>query len=104
MFSRCSSGIGEALAREFQARGEFLTRQIQVDIQQAQCLHTIVSSLSLDYRVIATARRPESISHLRETGMTILSLDVTEPESVKAVEAEVERITDGKLDVLVNNA
>ncbi|PON30072.1 NADPH-dependent 1-acyldihydroxyacetone phosphate reductase [Trichoderma gamsii] len=36
--------------------------------------------------------------------MTTLSLDVTQPESVKAAGLEVERITDGKLDVLVNNA
>ncbi|KAL7902886.1 hypothetical protein HDV63DRAFT_412043 [Trichoderma sp. SZMC 28014] len=77
LITGCSSGIGEALAREFQGR---------------------------DYHVIATARRLESISHLRELGMTTLSLDVTQPESVKAAEIEVKRITDGKLDVLVNNA
>lgn len=59
---------------------------------------------SLDYHVIATARRLESISHLRKLGMTTLSLDVTQPESVRAIEIEVKRITDGKLDVLVNNA
>jgi 1-acylglycerone phosphate reductase len=36
--------------------------------------------------------------------MTILSLDVTQPESVKAAGIEVERLTEGMLDVLVNNA
>jgi 1-acylglycerone phosphate reductase len=58
----------------------------------------------LGYHVIATARRLESISHLREIGMTTLSLDVTKSESIKAAEMEVETMTDGKLDILVNNA
>ncbi|KAL6909311.1 hypothetical protein GGI43DRAFT_429884 [Trichoderma evansii] len=77
LITGCSSGIGEALAKEFQARG---------------------------YHVIATARKLESICHLVEIGMTTLALDVTKPESVKATKVEVERITGGKLDVLVNNA
>ncbi|UKZ82827.1 putative secondary metabolism biosynthetic enzyme [Trichoderma virens FT-333] len=77
LITGCSSGIGEALAREFQARG---------------------------YHVIATARKIEKISHLQKAGMTTLSLDVTKPESVMAAKVEVERISDGKLDVLVNNA
>lgn len=71
-------------------------------IFERQNAHILLSSL--DYHVIATARRLESISHLRELGMTTLSLDVTQPESVKAAEIEVKRVTDGKLDVLVNNA
>lgn len=71
---------------------------------EGKMLIQIVPSFSLDYHVIATARRPESIAHLQETGMTTLSLDVTQPESVKAAAIEVKRITDGKLDVLVNNA
>ncbi|KAL7928262.1 hypothetical protein V8C35DRAFT_318572 [Trichoderma chlorosporum] len=73
----CSSGIGEALASEFQVRG---------------------------YLVIATARKVERISHLQESGMTTLALDVTKPESIAETKVEVERITRGKLDVLVNNA
>ncbi|KAL7917169.1 hypothetical protein ACQKWADRAFT_326265 [Trichoderma austrokoningii] len=77
LITGCSSGIGEALAREFQTRGYF---------------------------VIATARRLETITHLRDTGMTTLSLDVTKSESIESAETEVKRITDGKLDVLVNNA
>lgn len=36
--------------------------------------------------------------------MTTLSLDVTKPESVTAIKTEVEKLSDGKLDVLVNNA
>ncbi|KAJ4856825.1 short chain dehydrogenase domain-containing protein [Trichoderma breve] len=77
LITGCSSGIGEALAREFQAQG---------------------------YHVIATARKIEAISHLQKAGMTTLSLDVTKPESVTAIKTEVEKLNDGKLDVLVNNA
>ncbi|KAL9485413.1 hypothetical protein ACSS6W_004202 [Trichoderma asperelloides] len=64
----------------------------------------LITGYDIGYEVIATARKLESISHLRDTGMTTLSLDVTKPDSVKATEVEVKRITNGKLDVLVNNA
>ena len=54
--------------------------------------------------VIATARRLEAIDDLRALGMTTLRLDVTDKEAIRNVRDEVEELTGGRLDVLVNNA
>lgn len=64
----------------------------------------LFSSDSLGFHVIATARRPDSISHLAKEGMTTITLDVTNQESIVACETEVRKVTNGHLDVLVNNA
>lgn len=37
-------------------------------------------------------------------GMSAVQLDVTDAESIAACKAEVAKITDGQLDILVNNA
>ncbi|KAK5996602.1 Short-chain dehydrogenase virD [Cladobotryum mycophilum] len=70
-------GIGHALALEFQKRG---------------C------------HVIATARKASALQSLTDLGMSAISLEVTNPESIAACKAEVETITGGRLDVLINNA
>jgi NAD(P)-dependent dehydrogenase (short-subunit alcohol dehydrogenase family) len=80
-----SSGIGQALARRFAARG---------------------------WRVFATMRRPdgEGGSALRDEAarqgwrLTTPALDVTRDESVDAAVAAALAETSGRLDVLVNNA
>jgi 1-acylglycerone phosphate reductase len=77
LITGCSSGIGHALAREFYAKG---------------------------YNVLATARRTDSIQDLKSLGITPLSVDVDSPESIAALKKEVEAITGGKLDMLINNA
>ncbi|KAL9096124.1 MAG: hypothetical protein Q9165_001647 [Trypethelium subeluteriae] len=62
-------------------------------------------SSGIGFRVFATARKTTSISDLRERGIETLSLEVTQPASVTALRAEVERLTTGRgLDYLVNNA
>lgn len=83
LITGCSEGgIGEALAREFQARG----------------LH-----------VFATARSETKLNSLRQLpNVTVLPLDVTSGESIAAAVAAVSSATGGggggKLDYLVNNA
>ena len=78
LITGCSpGGIGHALALEYHRQG----------------LH-----------VIATARRLEAIDDLRALGMTTLRLDVTDKEAIRNVRDEVEELTGGRLDVLVNNA
>jgi len=72
----CSSGIGEALAREFHRRGQ---------------------------RVYATARRRESLAALESEGVRCLALDVDDDPSIDAAFAIV-REEAGELDLLVNNA
>jgi len=78
-----SSGIGRATAERFAARG---------------------------WRVFASLRRPDAGASLRELAarngwrLTTPQLDVTRDESVAAAVGEILRQTDGRLDVLVNNA
>lgn len=58
------------------------------------------------YHVFATARTPakvpQGLGH--DPNVTILELDVTSIESIKAAATIVSNQTDGKLDVLINNA
>jgi NADP-dependent 3-hydroxy acid dehydrogenase YdfG len=74
LITGCSSGIGRDLAERLTSAG---------------------------YDVIATARRPESLSDLQAPSK--LSLDVTNPDSISQATANViQRF--GRVDVLVNNA
>jgi NAD(P)-dependent dehydrogenase (short-subunit alcohol dehydrogenase family) len=76
LITGCSSGIGEALALEFHRRG---------------------------HRVIATARRPETLRALAAVGMRTLALDVTDAGSITAALAALHPELQA-LDMLVNNA
>jgi hypothetical protein len=73
----CSTGIGRALVQALISRGE---------------------------RVFATARNPQQLSDLvgGHDNATVLKLDVTSAEDIKAAAAAVEKA--GGVDVLVNNA
>ena len=53
--------------------------------------------------VYATARHPETLAGLAERGIRLLTLDVTDEESMRAAVSAVEA-ADGHVDVLVNNA
>jgi len=78
LITGCSEGgIGDYLAREFQSRG---------------------------FRVFATARDLKKVEHLKASGLDVLALDVTSPESVDAAVKDVKAITGGTLDFLVNNS
>ncbi len=76
LITGCSSGIGAAMARAFNARG---------------------------HRVYATARRPESLASLAAAGIATLQLDVNDDASIAAAFKTVESEA-GQLDMLVNNA
>jgi NAD(P)-dependent dehydrogenase (short-subunit alcohol dehydrogenase family) len=76
LITGCSSGIGAALAEEFHRRG---------------------------LRVVATARRVESLAALADKGVRTLALDVDDADSIAAAMAVVERET-GRIDLLINNA
>lgn len=75
----CSNGgLGAAMARAYQARG---------------------------FRVFATLRNRSKAGSLEEIeGIEILELDVTSEESIGQCAKEVEKLTGGSLDILVNNA
>lgn len=70
-------GIGDYLARDLHKRG---------------------------FRVFATARTPSKGEFLKEMGMEVILLDVTNSETIRAAAAEVSTLTGGKLDLLVNNS
>jgi NADP-dependent 3-hydroxy acid dehydrogenase YdfG len=76
LITGCSSGIGQATARRLAAGG---------------------------WTVYATARRLETIEHLKDAGCRTLALDVTDEASMRAAVDEVKRI-EGAIGVLVNNA
>jgi NAD(P)-dependent dehydrogenase (short-subunit alcohol dehydrogenase family) len=76
LITGCSTGIGRASALRL-ARG--------------------------GWTVYATARRPESIADLEQSGCRTLALDVTEEDSMRAAVRAVEE-AEGAVGVLVNNA
>jgi NAD(P)-dependent dehydrogenase (short-subunit alcohol dehydrogenase family) len=76
LITGCSTGIGRATAARL-ARG--------------------------DWTVYATARRPESISDLKDAGCRTLALDVTDEQSMRAAVEQVEH-EQGAVGVLINNA
>ena len=76
LITGCSSGIGLALAEEFSRQG---------------------------YKVLATARKVDSINHLKGDSIEIGSLDVTNAESIRECIGRFMKTND-RIDVLVNNA
>jgi 1-acylglycerone phosphate reductase len=54
--------------------------------------------------VISTARNKDVLKDLESVGMSTLSLDVTNAKDIENARKEVEALTGGKLDILVNNA
>jgi NAD(P)-dependent dehydrogenase (short-subunit alcohol dehydrogenase family) len=76
LITGCSSGIGWATAKRLSEVG---------------------------WRVYATARNVEKITPLEESGCRLLSLDVTDEDSMRRAVEEVER-EEGAVGVLVNNA
>ena len=76
LITGCSSGVGHALALEFNQRG---------------------------YNVCATARNPNSIAELRDRNIHVAQLDVTHESQIQQVVRQVEE-EHGGIDILVNNA
>ena len=72
----CSSGIGRELVRQLREQG---------------------------HGVAATARRPDTLRDLLETGVTTHRLDVTDEDSIHGAVAEVME-AHGRIDILINNA
>jgi NAD(P)-dependent dehydrogenase (short-subunit alcohol dehydrogenase family) len=72
----CSSGIGRATALRLAGSG---------------------------WKVYASARRPETLSALRDAGCQTLALDVTDEHSMQAAVASIEQ-AEGAIGVLINNA
>lgn len=77
LLSGCSSGIGLCVATGLRERG---------------------------WRVFATARAESSVSELLAQGFEALRLDVADSDSIGECVAEVFRRTNGRLDMLFNNA
>jgi NAD(P)-dependent dehydrogenase (short-subunit alcohol dehydrogenase family) len=76
LITGCSSGIGRATALTLTRSG---------------------------WTVYATARRPESITDLRDAGCRTLALDVTDEQSMRAAVESIEQ-AESAVGVLINNA
>lgn len=76
LITGCSSGIGLCVATGLKQRG---------------------------YRVIATARRPESVEQLLNEGFESLQLDLSDSRSIQQAFEQILRLTGGKLYALFNN-
>ncbi len=76
LITGCSSGIGYCVAHGLKQRG---------------------------YRVIATARRNESVEQLKKEGFDCLQLDLSDSKSIQKAFQQVLQLTDGKLYALFNN-
>ena len=72
LITGCSTGIGAELAKQL---------------------------LAMSWKVIATARRPETLASLQDSGATAVKLDVCDQDDINAIAASVDA-----LDLLVNNA
>ena len=77
LITGCSSGIGYQTALYLQEKG---------------------------YKVFATARKEEDVLKLRKLGLTSFLLDVTKQETITDALNKILKITDGKLDIVFNNA
>ncbi|KAL2838988.1 hypothetical protein BJY01DRAFT_219563 [Aspergillus pseudoustus] len=78
LITGCSEGgIGDALAKSFHKKG---------------------------FRVFASARNTAKVQHLKELGLEIVQLDVTDETSIKQAVSTVKAATGGYLDILVNNS
>lgn len=77
LITGCSSGIGISAAVELHNRG---------------------------HRVIATCRREEDRQKLIAMGLEALLLDVNDSESIERAFSKTLQLTQGRLDVLINNA
>lgn len=58
----------------------------------------------LGWRVVASARQEQDVVRLCGAGLTAVTLDVADPESIGAALDEALMLTGGRLDALVNNA
>ncbi|MBK1693770.1 short-chain dehydrogenase [Chromatium weissei] len=76
LITGCSSGIGLHCAQRLAQRG---------------------------WRVIASARRAESVAQLKREGFTAIALDLDDSASIRAGFAETLALTGGRLDALFNN-
>ncbi len=76
LITGCSSGIGYCVANGLKQRG---------------------------YRVIATARRDESVEQLKDEGFESLQLDLSNSESIQQAFQQIMQLSNGKLYALFNN-
>lgn len=77
LITGCSSGIGHDAALNLKKRG---------------------------YRVIASCRKIEDAQKLESLGLEVINLDVSDSLSIQSAFTKLLTMTEGRLDVLINNA
>lgn len=66
--------------------------------------HSAHALQNLGYRVIACVRQTQDIQRLREEGLHVIQLDLTDPNSVDQAWSEALEISNNQIDALFNNA
>lgn len=64
----------------------------------------ISDSWPADIEVISTLLPHENADHLESQGVHVTRTDVTKDESVEQLKNFIEKLTGGRLDILINNA
>lgn len=64
----------------------------------------MAKNFSTDFTVITTLLPFESSDHLKHPDIRVVKCDVTSEEQTLDLKAQVEGISGGRLDVLINNA
>ena len=77
LITGCSSGIGYHAAHYFHQQG---------------------------YQVIATCRKPQDVKCLQQEGLSCFQLDLADPQQTESAFQQILQATDGKIEVLFNNA
>ncbi|KAG0650330.1 Short-chain dehydrogenase cctT [Hyphodiscus hymeniophilus] len=115
LITGCSpGGIGHALCREFLSKGTSVTVSPLMREKGVKSWQTGNGLGNSEWdeadgwlaglHVIATARNKATITDLEALGCWTVSLEVTNQESIEAAKKEVDGLTGGRLDILVNNA
>lgn len=106
-----NGGIGHALATHLKEKGKFsnLTHMV-CGIEFGGSFfkifrdHSDLTNWVSGYTVISTLLPHESDDHLLAKGIKVTRTDVTSEESVLELKSFTESLTNGKLDILINNA
>lgn len=67
-------------------------------------MFTRINANLIGLRVFATARSTDVLEDLAARGIETFPLDVTSLADIQQIYRKIDELTDGKLDILVNNA
>lgn len=97
-------GIGQALARHLLQGGLYLRSHLPVCNKFMKRPVIAHEKHSTGFTVITTVLPFESSEHLTHPDIKVVKCDVTSEEQTLDLKAQLQDFSDGRLDVLINNA